>query len=125
LNVIFVATILSGILTLALWVPAKNGVSVFVYAGMYGFSSGAYVSLGPSVVAQLSNITEIGMRNGVLYFCVGIAVLIGNPIGGQLLTAMDGNFLGLQLFAGAAMVVGACIILVARIVVAGVGWKVV
>jgi hypothetical protein len=125
LNVIFVATILSGILTLALWVPAKESVSVFVYAGLYGFSSGAYVSLGPSVVAQLSDITEIGMRNGVLYFCVGIAVLIGNPIGGQLLIAMDGDFLGLQLFAGVAMVVGACVILVARVVVAGAGWKVV
>jgi MFS family permease len=125
LNVLFAATILSGILTLALWVPAKNSVSVFVYAGLYGFSSGAYVSLGPSVVAQLSDIKEIGMRIGVLYFCVGIAVLIGNPIGGQLLIAMNGDFLGLQLFAGLTMVVGACIILSARVVIAGVGWKVV
>ncbi|KAF2844938.1 MFS general substrate transporter [Plenodomus tracheiphilus IPT5] len=125
LNVLFLATILSGLLTLALWVPAKDTASVFVYAGLYGFSSGAYVSLGPSVVAQLSDIREIGMRNGVLYFFVGIAVLIGNPIGGQLVSVMNGDFLGLQLFAGVTMVVGACVIFSARIAIVGVRWKVV
>lgn len=125
LNVIFIATMLSGILTLAVWIPAKSNISIFVYAGFYGFASGAYVSLGPSVVAQLSDIKEIGLRNGVLYFCVGIAVLIGNPIGGQLVTAMDGDFLGLQLFAGVTMVAGACTILFARVLIVGWGWKVV
>ena len=116
---------LSGILTLAVWIPAKSNVSVFIYAGLYGFASGAYVSLGPSVVAQLSDIKEIGLRNGVLYFCVGIAVLIGNPIGGQLITAMEGNFLGLQIFAGVTMVVGASVILLARTLLVGVRWQVV
>lgn len=116
---------LSGILSLALWIPAKDTFSVVLYGGVYGFSSGAYVSLGPSVVAQLSNIKEIGLRNGVLYFWVGIAVLVGNPIGGQLISAMDGDFLGLQLFAGATMVVGASFILLARFLLVGSTWQIV
>lgn len=121
----FVATIASGILTLALWIPAKSNVPVILYGAFYGFFSGAYVSLGPTVVAQISDIKEIGLRNGVLYFCVGIAVLIGNPVGGQLVTAMNGDFLGLQIFAGVTMFIGACIILLSRVIIAGFGWKVV
>ncbi|KAL9082942.1 MAG: hypothetical protein Q9165_008723 [Trypethelium subeluteriae] len=124
-NIMFLATIVSGVLTLALWIPAKSNVPIIIYAAFYGFFSGAYVSLGPTVVGQISNIKEIGLRNGVLYFCVGIAVLVGSPIGGQLVTAMNGNFLGLQLFAGVTMVVGACIILSSRVMIAGFGWQVV
>ncbi|KAJ4287779.1 hypothetical protein N0V90_012483 [Kalmusia sp. IMI 367209] len=125
LNVLFIATITSGVLTLALWIPAKNNLATIIFAGLYGFFSGAYVSLGPSVVAQVSDVKEIGLRSGVLYFVVGMAVLVGNPIGGQLVSAMHGSFLGLQLFAGVTMVVGALIILLARFLIAGVGFKVV
>lgn len=124
-NVMFTAVAVSGILTLALWIPAKSNALTILYGALYGFFSGAYVPLGPTVVAQISDIKEIGLRNGVLYFCVGIAVLVGSPIGGQLVTAMNGNFLGLQIFARITMVVGACIILLSRVIIAGLKWQVV
>lgn len=121
----FIAVTVSGILALALWIPAKSNALIILFAALYGFFSGAYVSLGPTVVAQISDIKEIGLRNGVLYFCVGIAVLVGSPISGQLVTAMNGDFLGLQIFGGTTMVVGASIILFSRVILAGFKWKVV
>jgi len=115
---------LSGILTLALWIPASSNVAIISFTALYGFSSGAYVSLGPSVVAQISEIEQIGLRNGLLYFFVGIAVLAGNPIAGALIDSDKGNYTKLQIFAGVMMIAGASLLLCARIMVAGYKWKV-
>lgn len=107
-----------------MWIPSKSNTAIIIFAALYGFFSGAYVSLGPSVVAQVSDVKEIGLRSGVLYFVVGLAVLVGNPIGGQLVAVMHGSFLGLQLFAGLTMVLGALIILMARFMFGGISVKI-
>lgn len=93
-----------------------------VFAALYGFSSGAVVSLTPACVAQISDIREIGLRNGLLFAFGSIAALCGNPIGGKLLAMDNGSFAYLQILTGAAILVGGVVWLAARWSL--VGWKI-
>lgn len=95
---------------LALWLPgtliAPGSAAVYIaFSIVYGFSSGAFVGLVPPMLTQISkeNPSDAGLRQGVLFTCLAIASLCGNPIGGAILENMDGRFWGLQVFSGAAM----------------------
>jgi MFS family permease len=75
---------LSSILCLALWIPARSNAAIIVFAALYGFSSGGFVSLGPAIVAQISKLEELGTGLGTYFAIISIAALISNPIGGAL-----------------------------------------
>lgn len=110
----------TGILVLALWIPAASNAPVIVFAALYGFGSGSFVSLAPSLVAQISDVREIGVRNGTVFAVISFAALCSNPIGGALVARWDGEYTGLQIFGGVMALGGACTILAARVVLAGV-----
>lgn len=109
----------TGIVVLALWIPAAANAPVIVFAVLYGFGSGSFVSLAPSLVAQISDVREIGVRNGTLFAIISFAALCGNPIGGAIINGMDGKYTGLQIFCGVLCLAGATAILGARLVLAG------
>lgn len=59
---------------------------VICFAIFFGFFSGAYVSLLPSVTASFArSVGEIGVRMGVSFAVVGVAALLGTPISGWLI----------------------------------------
>lgn len=118
-NVMAVATTVSGVLTFALWLPAHGNAPDIVFAILFGFFSGTYVSLTPALIAQVSPISEIGIRTGSLYFWVSIAVLTGSPIAGALVSVDNGHYGYLEIFAGATMCAGAVILILTRISLAG------
>ncbi|TAQ89844.1 hypothetical protein B7494_g1805 [Chlorociboria aeruginascens] len=68
-NVMIITTAFSAIIVLALWLPTHGNTPIIIFTILYGFSSGAFVSMGPSLVAQISPIREIGPRDG--YSAVG------------------------------------------------------
>lgn len=113
-------TYLSAILVLALWMPSRANAPVIVFAAFYGFSSGAFVSLAPALVAQISDVRQMGVRNGTLFAIVSFAALTGNPIGGALVPDVEhGSFEKLQIFSGVTMAVGSTLFLAARVHIAG------
>lgn len=118
-NIMIMISYASGILTLALWLPATGNVPTILFAGLYGFTTGAFVSLAPACLAQISEIREIGVRNGALFACVSLAALTGVPIGGALVTNYNGDFLGLQIFAGCMLIAGSTFFVLARGAVGG------
>ncbi|PPQ80949.1 hypothetical protein CVT25_014706 [Psilocybe cyanescens] len=62
--------------------------SVVLFAGIYGFSSGAYVALMAPMIANLADdVSEIGLRMGIGFTLAGFGSLIGAPIEGALLTS--------------------------------------
>ncbi len=73
------------------------------------------------LVAQISPVRQISIRSGVLFFVVGLAALIGAPVGGKLTEADGGGWRYLSCFAGACMGVAAAVFGVARMVVLGKG----
>ena len=81
--------------------------------------------MGPSLIAQISPIREIGVRSGTFFLCVAFAGLTGNPIGGALVGKDHGGFLYLQIFCGLAMFVGSSLYLASRWVQVGFKPKVI
>ena len=73
------------------------------------------------LVAQISPVRQIGVRSGVLFFVVGLAALIGAPVGGKLMEVDGGGWRYLSGFAGACMGVAAAVFGVARMVMLGEG----
>lgn len=56
-----------GIIILALWLPATANAGIITFTALFGFGSGAFVSLSPSVIAQISDVRQIGVRTGSFF----------------------------------------------------------
>ena len=110
---------LTGILTLALWLPATGSAAFIPFAALYGFASGGYISLIPAQIAYVSKVEQIGLRTGMHFAVVAFAGLIGNPVAGAIVNRDHGGFNGLQIFSGVTLLAGATSFLVARIVTGG------
>ncbi|CAG8954951.1 hypothetical protein HYFRA_00008640 [Hymenoscyphus fraxineus] len=123
-NTMLCTTAFSAIIVLAIWLPSRGNAPIIVFCTLYGFSSGAFVSMGPAILAQISPIREIGVRTGTFFAFVAFAGLTGNPIGGALVTD-GGDFTHLQIFCGCTMVAGTVLFLAARWVQVGFKWKVI
>ena len=96
----------SAIMTLALWLPAASNAPIIVFAIMYGFASGCTLSIIPAMIAKLGNISQLGARNGALYAFASFGVLVGSPIGGAIQNLQGGEYEGLIVFTGVALVIG-------------------
>lgn len=109
----------AGIIVLALWLPGTGNAPIIVFSALYGFASGAFISLIPPLTAQISDIREIGVRSGTLWLIAAIAALVASPIGGALEARNGGAFVELQIFAGVAMLIGTALFVVVRWALAG------
>jgi MFS family permease len=118
-NVMIGITLISVIVTLALWIPVKDTAGILVFAAIFGFSSGGFISLGPALIAQISDIRQIGTRVGTGFVFQSIGGLTGSPLAGALITADSGSFMGLQIFCGISMFVGVSLFAMARYSQAG------
>jgi len=114
--------LVAGILVLALAIPASSNAAFITFAGLYGFASGAFVSLLPAQIAYISKVEQIGIRVGVVFACISIAGLIGNPIAGAIVVQNNGKYWGLNVFSGVMMMAGASMYILTRMYIAG--WKV-
>ena len=85
LNLLSAMSICAGILCFSLFGATSSG-GLIVIAILFGFFSGAYVSLiGPSLASMASSHTEIGIRMGMGFLLGSPAALTGTPIAGALL----------------------------------------
>lgn len=125
-NTMVIVSYLSGILVLALWLPASANAPIILFAAFYGFATGSTISLQPALVAQISKIQQIGTRNGTIFFLNSIGALIGSPIAGALVkTNSDGQqtFTKLQIFVGVIIIGGSTVYAAARVAVGGFSMK--
>ncbi|KAK3313007.1 major facilitator superfamily domain-containing protein [Apodospora peruviana] len=113
-NLMILVTGLSAVITLALWVPGISTAAIIVFAMLFGFSSGGFISLGPTLIAQVSDIRQMGVRTGAAFAVASLGVLTGSPIAGAIVTAQDGEFLGLKLFCGGTMFASVVVFCAAR-----------
>ncbi|KAK7705989.1 hypothetical protein SLS57_009906 [Botryosphaeria dothidea] len=123
-NVMLVLCALTAVLDLALWIPASGNAALIVFAAAYGFGSGAFVSMAPALIAQISDVRKIGVRSGAMFAVISIAALVSNPIAGAIVGAEDGSFTGLKIFCGVMQVAGAVFIFFSRTALVGLKLKV-
>jgi MFS family permease len=105
-NTIAPVVFLTAVLSFA-WMGIHNVAGTIVFACLYGFASGALLSLPPTVIARMSpNMGVVGTRMGMSFTFSGLGALIGNPIGGALLNLDEGQFWKGQLFCAIMLLVG-------------------
>ena len=96
------------------WLGIKDVPGIIVFALLYGFFSGAFVSLPPTAIVSLSpSLGVVGTRMGMCFGLTSFGILIGTPVSGALLTA-DVSWRGTKVFAGATVVLALVCLLVAR-----------
>lgn len=150
LNTIIPSIFLSAA-AIGLWIASgeHNKGTLTVMACFYGFvSAGIQVLYAPAVYtfcleptaeaagldplsrneSQASRLASnrMGLKAGGIFTCVGLACLLGTPIGGALISyrtdkALDHPYLGAQILAAASLLIGGCLLLGSR--VARVGWE--
>ncbi|EFQ96922.1 MFS transporter [Nannizzia gypsea CBS 118893] len=123
-NAMCLVTILSGVLVLAFWLPLEFHTSlagVIVFALLFGFVSGGFVSLGPPCVVSLADdrVDEIGVKLGGFCLAIALGALTGLPIEGAIKDREGDKFIGLMCFAGATMFLGGLCTGIARVIKGG------
>ncbi|KAK9314151.1 major facilitator superfamily domain-containing protein [Lipomyces starkeyi] len=106
---------IAGVLTLALWLPETGHTPIILFAALFGFSSGASISLMPALVAEISPLNEIATRIGAMSAFASMAALSGLPIAGAILLREGNNsFTGVAVFGGVTLIAGSSVIGIAR-----------
>lgn len=120
LNIMTPSIILAGVVSL-LWAVAKTSSALIALAILYGFISGSMISLPPAIIAHLTpRADHIGTRVGMAYTIASFFALVGNPIGGAILSLGKRHhtgekvFFGTWFFAGLVLITGGLLCFVTR-----------
>ncbi|CRG86566.1 Monocarboxylate transporter 4 [Talaromyces islandicus] len=119
-NIFIFVCYLSGLWILALWLPDTTNAALIAFSALFGFFSGAYVSLIIPLLIQISPMSEIGFRTGMVTFLISLGGLTTNPVNGAIIDS-SGGWAGLKIFSGVLCLAGTSFVLVARI--KQTGWK--
>lgn len=118
-NMMTIMSAFTFILILGLWIPGTSEKAIVAFTVLFGIASGSGISLSPVLVAQISPMQEIGTRSGISFAIAGVASLTGSPIGGAIITATNGSYLGTKIFGGVSSAIGTCFFIASRIAFAG------
>jgi predicted MFS family arabinose efflux permease len=106
---------------LVLWLPAASNGPIVAFAVCFGFGSGALVALVPTIIAQISDIKEIGVRTGLEFAMISIPALLSNPVGGAFINLDGGGYRDCQIWTGCILTLGAIFMAFARVTHGGGG----
>jgi MFS family permease len=105
----------TSVTVLTLWLPATSNAALLAFAAFFGFGSGALVALTPTIVAQISDLKEIGARIGLQFAMISIPALLSNPIGGAFVDMDGGGYRDCQIWTGCILLLGSTLMMFARI----------
>ncbi|KAI9154663.1 Major facilitator superfamily domain general substrate transporter [Paramyrothecium foliicola] len=106
---------LTGVLVLALYIPASSSTTIFLFSVLFGATSGAYIALIAPLVVKISPLAEAGYRIGLLFFLSSFSGLATNPIGGVIVEQWGGNYTGVKVYAGFMLLGGTGLVFVSRL----------
>ncbi|EQB48216.1 hypothetical protein CGLO_12566 [Colletotrichum gloeosporioides Cg-14] len=103
-----------------LWLTANGSRAMTTaFAIIYGFWSGASVSLAPVAIGLVCRTEDYGKRNGAAYTLCSLGTLIGIPIAGAILGVEGGGYQGLIIFAALAYVISLAAYIFGRVRLGG------
>ncbi|OJD23631.1 hypothetical protein ACJ73_05009 [Blastomyces percursus] len=118
-NALIPFSLISSILIFG-WTGIKDINGLYAFSVLYGFFAAGIQSLFPASLSSLSpDLKKTGIRFGMILSVVSFASLTGSPIAGALIQMKDGDYLYAQIFGGVSMLVGATVLVCARISVTG------
>lgn len=116
MNLLVSCSFAAGIFCLC-WIVINSMAGLTIFAVLYGFFAGAYVSLAPPVLVSLTpEMPVVGTWIGMSLFVAAFGLLTGNPIAGLLVHVETKDFVGGQAFAGGTIILGAVFMLMALLV---------
>ncbi|KAF2140802.1 uncharacterized protein K452DRAFT_359792 [Aplosporella prunicola CBS 121167] len=115
-NVMITTALFCCIFIFGLWLTCNNEGAVTSFAVLFGFWSGAAISLTPVCIAQVCRIEDYGKRNGTTFSIASFAALVGVPIAGAILGADGANYTGLIIFGGVLYAAAFLAFLTARVI---------
>ncbi|OGM42350.1 hypothetical protein ABOM_007909 [Aspergillus bombycis] len=114
LNVLGISSLATGIMCFC-WPRAQSVGAIIVFSTIYGFTSGAVVSMLSACFAQIpKDPGDIGTYIGMGMFCVAFGALIGTPISG-VLVSRSGGFETASIFSGVMTTVGSFMVLFVKV----------
>ncbi|CAO3677410.1 unnamed protein product [Rhizopus stolonifer] len=90
-NITSFVTIMTGVMCLAVWLPAKNAATIWAFAALFGYFGGGHLSTVPALLGQVVGMDDIEAANGLLYFSWFFGGLFGSPICSALINEDSGN----------------------------------
>jgi MFS family permease len=126
-NAMIFLLLLCGIAALGLWlpatvlhnVPAVRGMTI-LFSVLFGFASGANISLTPVCIGQLCSTGSYGRYYATCYTIVSFGTLTGIPIAGTLINLCQGSYVGVVIFTLTCYLFGTACFVAARVL--EVGW---
>ncbi|KAF9285146.1 hypothetical protein BGZ68_004131 [Mortierella alpina] len=108
INTLLISCLMASLSILVVWMFAGTSIPIMaVFCVLYGFFSGSFVAIVPTVAAHLCGISRLASVTGIVYGGIAAGTLIGSPVGGALLDLSKGiDYQPLQLWAGLVMMVG-------------------
>jgi MFS family permease len=114
----FNIAIFTGVLTGAfvfMLLASKSVAATVIFAILYGFTSGGFVSvIGPVAATFSKNINEVGTRMGFVTFVSSFAMLTGSPISGALLHPPQYLWVRPVVFSAVVVLFGSLLITISR-----------
>lgn len=90
------------ILIIGMWLPIgkSNDAAITAFTILFGFWSGAALSVTPVSIGKVCRTEDYGKRSGTTFFVASWGALLGGPIAGATLQARGGDYLGLIILTG-------------------------
>ncbi|KAF2773276.1 MFS general substrate transporter [Teratosphaeria nubilosa] len=114
---LLVPTLLCLNITAWSWLAVSSTPGLYAFTVVYGLLNGTFQSLMPSTVAKLTpRLDMVGTRLGMAFGVLSFAALTGPPIGGAIVSAMGGRYVGALCWAAAFGTAGWVFVFWARMV---------
>ncbi|WQF87048.1 Putative major facilitator superfamily, MFS transporter superfamily [Colletotrichum destructivum] len=111
----FFALLFGSQMAMFTWIAVYSTSGLYVWTIYYSLVIGGVQSLAPAVVSSFSpDLQKLGSRMGMVFSVIGVGALIGSPIAGVLISALDGSYVGAQAFAGTSLAVGCALVFAAK-----------
>jgi predicted MFS family arabinose efflux permease len=119
-NTMCVTAFVCAMFIMTLWrLSGESEARMTAFTAIFGFWSGAAISLTAVCVSQVCKIEDLGKRNGTAFFVTGFGTLVGVPIGAAVLQSEGGAYHGLIEFSGAFYFAAFLAFLAARLIAGG------
>ncbi|KAJ8067614.1 hypothetical protein OCU04_003224 [Sclerotinia nivalis] len=121
LNIIIPGTLIASVVAFS-WTGIHSVGGLVVFAIIYGFSTGCFVSIPPTVIVSLSpHLGVVGTRMGMTFAVGGLGLLIGTPVAGQILSIS--GYIPTIAFCGALLLATVACFVAARVCKTGMHVK--
>lgn len=125
-NVMIYTSLVCALSIFCLWLTASDNVArITAFSVIFGFWSGAAISLTPICVGQVCETKDYGKRSGTTNSIASFGALLGIPIAATLLRRGDGSYENVIIFSGIAYLLACIVFSITRTLVKGAKWDVI